>query len=201
MKNVINCFANKKIAVICAAILLCITACHRNPDVIAPPPPSPHPKPTSAYSSTVATKWLDVQTRILQLPAGPNIFGLNPTRYFAYCGVALYEAVVPGMPGNRSLVGQLTDMPEMPATVAGADYHWAACANAALAAMNRQLFPNTSEANKISIDSLENALNTVYKSEVPNDEAFQRSAAFGKEVAKRIYNWSLTDGSLTIYPT
>lgn len=158
-----------------------------------------HLKQTKTFSSEVAQKWHDLQLRILRLPAGANPFGLNGNRIFAYCGIALYESVVPGMPSYRSLHGQLTDMPAMPATQPGKAYHWPTCANAALAYLNKNFYTNVSAAFKASMDSLENALNTQYQSE-SNPELFQRSADFGKTVAQRIFDWSKTDGSLTVYP-
>jgi hypothetical protein len=158
-----------------------------------------HLQQTKTFSSEVAQKWHDMQLKILRLPAGANPYGLNGNRIFAYCGIALYESVVPGMPSFRSLHGQLTDMPAMPATQAGKAYHWPTSANAALGWLNRNFYTNISAALKASIDSLENALNTEYQLEI-NAELFQRSADFGKTVAQRIFDWSKTDGSLTVYP-
>jgi len=67
--------------------------------------------------------------------------------------------------------------------------------------MNKHLYTlaNTSADNIASMDSLENALNAGYQSEV-NAETFQRSKDFGRTVAERIFAWSTTDGSLTVYP-
>lgn len=159
-----------------------------------------HLHQTKTYSSEVAQKWHDFQLRLLRLPAGPNPYSLNGNRYFAYFGIALYESVVPGMPGYQSLYGQLTNMPVMPATQPGKAYHWPISANAALAFLTLNFYTNTSATNIASMDSLENALNVKYQSEL-NPDLFQRSVAFGKTVAQRIFDWSKTDGSLTKYPT
>jgi hypothetical protein len=147
---------------------------------------------TNAYSSDVALQWMDMQLELMRT-SSPFIGGLPPSRPFAYTGIALYEAVLPGMPTYRSLCGQLTDMPAMPKTVPGIAYHWPACANAVLAAMNRNFFPNTSDANKASINVLEEKLNAIYKTEAAN-EVIQRSVKFGREVAQLIFDWSKTDG-------
>ena len=154
-----------------------------------------HLKQAKEYSSEVAQKWLDLQVRNLRLPAGPNIFGLNGHRYFAYSAIALYESVVPGMPAYQSLDGQLTAMPEMPPTEPGKPYHWPTSANAALAFMNKKFFT----INIASMDSLENALNAAYQSET-DAETFERSVNFGRAVAQLIFDWSTTDGSATAYP-
>ncbi|PWT75854.1 MAG: hypothetical protein C5B59_07835 [Bacteroidetes bacterium] len=158
-----------------------------------------HLKQTQTFSSEVVVKWMAMELRLTQTATGANPFGYNPTRIFAYDGIALYESVVHGMPSFQTLSGQLTDFPAMPDTKPGVAYHWPTCANAALAFMNRHLSPNTSDANKASMDSLENALNTGYQSEVDADE-FQRSVDYGRAVAEIVFDWSTTDGSATVYP-
>lgn len=151
-----------------------------------------HTAPANTYSSEVVTRWMEMQLELIRSSA-PFIGGLPPSRPFAYAGIALYEAVVPGMPGYRSLSGLLTDMPAMPVILPGHAYHWPTCANTALAAINRNFFPNASDANKAAIDALENNLNTAYQSET-NPETFQRSMDYGKKVAQLIFDWSKTDG-------
>lgn len=153
-----------------------------------------HAKKTDSYSSDVVKRWLEVQTSMLFVQTG-NPFGFNPSRYMAYCGVAVYEAVVPGMPSYRSLQGQLTDMPTMPAIESGKDYHWPTCANAALASMTQRFFSTvTAVYNEQAVVSLENELNILYQGEV-DDATFERSVAFGKEVANKIFEWSKTDNA------
>ena len=152
-----------------------------------------HLKQTKTYSSDVVKKWLAVQTSMLYSPSG-NPFGLNPGRYMAYSGVALYESVVPGMPAYQSLRGQLTDMPDMPATRPGLAYHWPTSAHAALATMTKKFFSTTAAYNEQAVLDLENELNNLYHAESGN-EVFERSVAFGKEVADRIFAWSTTDNA------
>ena len=149
------------------------------------------------YSSEVVLKWMQMQLRVIRTTAG--LAPATNSRLFAYSGVALYESVVPGMPAYQTLHGQLTNMPAMPSTENGKAYHWAASANAALASINKQSFPTTSSANKASMDSLENALNSVYQTEV-NASTFDRSVDFGKAVAQLIFQWSTSDGSATVWP-
>ena len=156
---------------------------------------------TNRFAATVAQKWQDLQNRFLRTPTNANPFGRHGHRWFAYTGIALYEAVVPGMPAYQSLDDQLTDMPDMPETEPGRAYHWPTSANAAVAFMNKKFFTvaNVGAANVASMDSLENALNAEYQSQV-NALTFQRSKEFGRTVAERVYNWSTTDGSLATYP-
>lgn len=156
-----------------------------------------HLKQAKTFGSDLVIKWLDMQLDMLRVPLAPGTGSQGSDRSQSYCGIATYEAVVNGMPGYQSLYGQLTDFPEMPKTEPGKAYHWAASANAALAEMNRKLFPTTSDVNKTNINNLENNLQSTFAGEVTN-ETLQRSIAFGKEVATRVLAWAATDGSTNI---
>lgn len=158
-----------------------------------------HLKQTKTFSSDVVIQWLNMQLAMLKIPLPLGTGSQGTDRCQAYCGIALYESVVPGMPAYQTLTGQLTNFPAMPSTLPGKAYHWAASANAALAEMNRKLFPTTSAANKIKMDSLENALHAIYAGEV-DAATLQRSIAFGKEVCTRVFAWAATDGSANINP-
>jgi hypothetical protein len=152
-----------------------------------------HLQQTKTFSSEVVFKWMDMELRLIRLNPTP-LGGVPPQRYYSYAAIALYESVVPGMPGYRSLSGQLTDMPAIPETLHGVSYYWPACGNAALAAMTRSFFTNATAANKASVDSLEMALNDEYAA-LSDAEELQRSADFGKVVAQMVFNWSTTDGA------
>ena len=81
------------------------------------------------------------------------------SRAFGYMGVALYESVVPGIPGDKSIQSQLNEMPALPQVVCGEKYFYPSCANAALASMVHHMFGNTSAAQNFTIDSLETSFN------------------------------------------
>ncbi|MFT3934405.1 MAG: vanadium-dependent haloperoxidase [Chitinophagaceae bacterium] len=145
---------------------------------------------TKNYSADVVTKWLGVQASLLYSPS--TSYGVNAGRYMAYSGVTLYEAVVPGMPTYKSLYGQLNEMPQMPQTEAGKTYHWPTSANAALAEITRKLF-TFATATTAAVQKLEDSLNTVYQAQINDTTIFNRSKAFGKAVADKIFDWSATD--------
>jgi len=149
-----------------------------------------HLHQTKTFSSDVVKRWLSLQVSLLYSP--PASYGINAGRYMAYSGVALYEAVVPGMPAYQSLYGQLNQMPKMPQTEPGKAYHWPTSANAALAEITRKLFTFT-PATTSAVQALEEELNTAYQAEIGDDNIFERSKAFGKSVAEEIFNWSTTD--------
>lgn len=156
-----------------------------------------HSKQTKTYSNDVAKEWLTTQSALLYSPKTP--FGVNAGRFMAYSGVALYEAVVPGMPPYRSLVGQLNEMPEMPKTESGKAYHWPTCANAALAEVTLKLFA-FSEKTDAAVHETEDRLNAQYAAEIGNNETFERSKNFGKAVAEKIVAWAATDHPWSSWP-
>jgi hypothetical protein len=153
-----------------------------------------HLKQTKTFSADVVVRWLNMQLDMLRVPLAAGTGSQGAHRAMAYCGIAAYESVVPGMPAYQTLAGQLNAFPEMPVTEPGKSYHWAASANAALAEMNRKLFPTTSADNKANIEILENNLNIIFADET-DAETLQRSIAFGKEVATRVFGWGAADGS------
>ncbi len=161
--------------------------------------PGPSKKSPHAYSSEVIVKWLNMQLKMLRVPLAPGTGSQAAERAQAYCGIAVYESLVQAMPEHNSLYGQLTDFSAMPELQPHKEYHWSAVANAALADMNRKLFPATSVANKTSMDSLENALLAKYAIEA-DAETIERSVAFGKEVSLKVYDWAATDGSANVNP-
>lgn len=142
-------------------------------------------------SGTVATDWYKLQVRIL-LNANPATNNATNFDNFGYIGVGLYEAVRPGIPGSVSLSKKLQQMPAMPDLEANERYLWAASANAALASLVRLLYVGLTDANKASIDSLENAYNQRLSTTVKED-VFRRSQGYGRAVATTIFNWSKTD--------
>ena len=156
-----------------------------------------HLKQTKTFSSDLVVSWIKVQLNMLKIPLPAGTRSQASDRAQAYSGIALYEAVVPGMPAYQSLYRQLTDFPEMPSTEPGKAYHWAASANAALAEINRRLFPATALANKTAMTHLEDSFKTKYANEV-DVTTLQRSIAFGKEVATKVANWAATDGSAIV---
>ncbi|MEP7375853.1 MAG: vanadium-dependent haloperoxidase [Chitinophagaceae bacterium] len=156
-----------------------------------------HLKETNDFSSEVAVKWLNLQLRIIKVP--PGVAGASPQRLFAYCGIALYESVVEGMPHYQSIARQLNQLPALPKTERGKAYHWATCANSALASMNRNLLSAAPDASQMSMDSLENALSTAFKTQT-SPSTFQRSVEYGKAIAQVIFDWSKTDGTFNVNP-
>jgi hypothetical protein len=150
-----------------------------------------HLKQTNTYFADVAVKWMDMQIRLMRQTT--TIGNVAFSRHYAYSGIALYESVVGGMPAYQSIASQLNGLSGLPKTTPGYAYHWAATANAALAYLNKKMFPNASVNDKAAIDALEATLQSQYSNE-SNAEVINRSIEFGRGIAEKIFNWSETDG-------
>src|SRR5690606_18475811 len=141
----------------------------------------------TSYDHAVATAWLDLMTELVR--QAPGFTPPVASRAMGYAGVTLYEAIVPGMPGYRSLVGQLDGLTWLPAVQEGAPYHWPLVANSALASINRRLFAHGGAAVRGSIDGLEETIRTRYETTVPLD-VIRRSTQRGRAVAATVFAWS-----------
>ncbi|HEX5150937.1 MAG TPA: vanadium-dependent haloperoxidase [Parafilimonas sp.] len=138
-------------------------------------------------NASVATDWYKLQLRFLLKKNSVLSFG----GHFGYIGIGLYESVRNINPNSISLSEKLYQMPAMPVKKEGKTYNWQVSANAAMASLVRHFYIGISQADSTSIDSLENAYNQELQN--TNTEEFNRSQAFGRNIATAIYNWYLTD--------
>jgi PAP2 superfamily len=145
----------------------------------------------SEHPADVPTAWFD-----LALGLFTRTPGFSPpvaSRAFAFAGVTLYEAVVPGIAGRRSLEGRLNGLPPLPAAGKNLSYDWPTVANGALAAILRSLFPTALAADRRAIDDLESRLSRRLATGVPPGIR-RRSEDRGAEIAAAIFDWSTGDG-------
>jgi membrane-associated phospholipid phosphatase len=153
-------------------------------------------RPASAYSAAVATEWF--QLALLLTQQTPGFSPPVAARALGYLGLALYESVVPGLPQQISLAGQLNELSSLPWAQPDEVLHWPTVANASLATMTRLMFPTVSAENKGRIDLLERSLPLKYGADFDpitlTPEITNRSESFGKLMAMALMTWARTDG-------
>ena len=135
----------------------------------------------------VATDWYRLHFSIL-LERNSAFNGV----YYAYFGVALWEAVRPGVRNSQSFYGKIRMMPMMPEPEKNQGYNYVVSANAALADLTRKMFSGLTDANKKAIDDLEAKYNQ-QESPDQNSAVFVRSQAYGKAIAQATFDWYKTD--------
>ena len=142
--------------------------------------------------SQVAESWFELLYDIVRSeratpPPAARIYGIT--------AVALYESIVPGTDGNRSLVGQLNGLVALPQANKKL-LHWPTVANTTLANTIRGLFPKASAASLYAIKTLELSFANAYQATIPRAQ-FDRSVSHGQAVASAILSWASGDGFST----
>lgn len=159
-----------------------------------------HLKQVKTFDTDVLIDWITLDLKLLRdNPARLNNFVM--LHHWSYSSVALYEALVAGMPAYRSLQNQLNEMPVLPTVEKGKAYHWPTTANAVLAAMMRNFYKDSITASGvIAINELEQKWYEAAHQETDH-LTFSRSRDYGIKIAELIYKWGLTDGYEKQHPT
>ena len=148
-------------------------------------------KPTP-YSSDVLDKWMTMQLRLMRNATGIPNHGFS--RHFAYSGIAAFEALKPGMTNQTAKWSdKWNGLTGLPVTGQAKKYHLPANVNAAMAAINKAMFPNATAGDKAAIDSLELALKNEFLNS-QSAEVITTSTEYGNAVATAVFNWSENDG-------
>ena len=153
------------------------------------------PGPVGRYPADVANAWMQMQIRLTKSTTGYN--SVVSDRSFAYAGITLYESLVPGIPGYRSLLPQIGGSAVL-TNKSNDQYYWPASVNAAMAMLTKSFFETTSPANMASIDSLETAYASTFQTQ-SDAVKIQNAVDYGHQVATAIFNWSKTDGGHQAY--
>lgn len=143
------------------------------------------------YSGDLAIDWFELQLELAQ--STPGFTPPVVSRAFAYSGITLYEAIVPGIPHYQSLAGQLNDLRDLPQPFAGVEYDWRVVANSALYEIVHYLYFNTSDDNFAKMDALYEEWNATFRRDLA-PTVMEASLTQGRVVANAILIWSLSDG-------
>tara|TARA_B100001094_G_scaffold111457_1_gene107262 strand:- start:2334 stop:2891 length:558 start_codon:yes stop_codon:yes gene_type:complete len=137
----------------------------------------------------VAAQWADMTLYITKnTPANSPTFA---SRCLGYMGLAQYEAIVNGDSDHQSLVGQLNKLESLPLPHSDNSYNWLMVLNRSQGELLKSLYIQTSDDNKLRIDSLENRIHKILK-KTEDLKITTNSLAFGTKLAKAIFEWSKT---------
>lgn len=140
----------------------------------------------------VPVLWADMSLFITKnTPANSPTFA---SRAFGYFGLTMYESIVNGFKNKRSMAGQLNQLLPLPLPDEGKKYNWTLSLNAAQAFIIKNTYPQTSDENKLKIDSLEQKIEEIFLREESDKEVVKRSIKYGRSVAAVIFEWSKNDG-------
>lgn len=156
----------------------------------------PSDMPATRHASDVATAWYRIVLPAIQQT--PSQSAPVAARTLAYLGIGLHEALVEGVPGRRSLAGQLNELESLPPAQPDEVLHWPTVANATLAALTRMLLPDAPPDWKARFDELERqmpiTLASSFDPAMRTPEVILRSQTHGRLVAMAVMTWARTDG-------
>lgn len=165
--------------------LTLITSCSKPND-------HPHDKNPSSYGYYVVDKWMSMQIRLMRNATGIPNHAFS--RHFAYSGIAAFVSLRPGLTAyNQHFNNKWNGLSGLPESKQSRFYYYPQNVNAALARINKLMFPNASEADKAAIDSLQTALQEEFRL-YSSEERLAESNAYGIAVANAVFTWSESDG-------
>jgi membrane-associated phospholipid phosphatase len=142
-------------------------------------------------SSDIAVEWMQL---IYDRAREDAISAPAASRLYGYAGVTLYESILPGMPNNFTLFGQVNGFPTVPypAQEDGV-FDWISVANGALSTVMTGLFEQYSEDSVQAFADLR-ALWADRRTGDVTPDVIERSLAYGDEVGEVILTWAMSDG-------
>jgi len=157
--------------------------------------------PASAFPSTFARQWM---TNLALSVKADNVSPPVAARTFAYGAIAIYESVVHGMAGRRSLAGQLNGLDSLPLPDPSLTYDWPSVLAQTMGQMTdveqgTYVFPlrlffeftTTSQAAFTALSSTQLALRK--NAGVPQD-VMDNSIAYGNQLSGALRTWANADG-------
>lgn len=152
----------------------------------------PEPEIPNFTEQQLATGWAEMSVYLTQYT--PSNSPTYASRCFGYIGLTMYESIVHAYPEYQSLAGQLNQLESLPQPEPDVEYNWLLALNAGQAQILRSIYNQTSDSNKVKIDSLESVFYRAFGRNAGEEAVTERSVAYGKSVAQAIFEWSKTDG-------
>ncbi len=145
----------------------------------------------STYDSKFAIDWLWLSGKIVADESRDN--PPQAARVYSYICITMYECLVQGMPMNRSLSGQLKDMPPMPVAYPIYEYDWPSVLTGAMPIMFRGLFRYLYTPANNMINNMA-AKQKAERYALKDSIVINNSILFGESIANRILDWANDDG-------
>jgi hypothetical protein len=154
--------------------------------------PSLTPNLARSYDASISIEWVSQYNELIRNTPGQTV--TVSSRSLALLGLAMYEAVVPGMPEYNSLQQQIPGITPIPVTDNNRTYDWNIALNSAAAELAMHIFVNASVAQQESILNLETTIRSdIQLDKVLDIETVNRSIAHGKAVANAIIQMDRLD--------
>lgn len=155
---------------------------------------------THSISSEMAEDWMDLLLDLTQ--HHPGFSPPVAARAFGYSGLTLYETVRFGMPGYRSLAGQISEFNAsmLPEPDQSQRYHWGIAGNASLRVIVNACYSELTQEQETALNNLEASYLEQFSAN--EDQAvIDRSVEFGIAMGTAITEYARTDGQERCFET
>lgn len=144
-----------------------------------------------AHAPDAALAWLQTTYDLVLME---NLSPPAAARTYAYAAVAMYEAVVSGMPGHRSLAGQLQDLTIPPPLGHRDRLDWPTALVVSAAAVLRQVLPFAAVGTRQRLDDAERDAISARRASGVSARDLAASVDHGRDVAHHLARWITRDG-------
>ncbi len=149
------------------------------------------------HEHEIVSTWAEMTLRITKdTPANSPTYA---SRALGYIGLTMYESVVRMDSTYSSILSQLNGFDANLLPKFSQEIYFPSSLSAGQAAILKHLYMQTSDANKMSIDSLDGVLQKSFLHNGVNKKVLENSIEYGKAIAEIIFEWSKTDGGHRAY--
>lgn len=148
-------------------------------------------KPTSEFSAALPRDWMQMGYNTIKRQ---GMFALDASRTYAYMAIAMHESMVHGIPGARSLAGQLQGLHTLPQPETEKIYDWGIVLCHVMPQVMNAVIPNLSLESDFLIDQLERDQEAVLQRahSIPLD-VMENSKKYADALAAALITWSKSD--------
>lgn len=146
---------------------------------------------TSEYTGAVAHEWMQMG---YQMAKDNFFFGPHAARTYGYLGFTVWESVCNGIPGGKSLAGQVNDYATPASIDTDKEYDWGIVLCTAMRDVFPSLIENITPAQRSEVELLADLQEGQMMSKGLSEDVRINSKDLGKRVAEKILARMRTDG-------
>lgn len=146
---------------------------------------------TTEYSGAIAHEWMQMG---YQMAKDNFLFGPHAARTYGYLGLTVWESVYNGIPGARSLAGQINDYPSAAGIDTDKVYDWGIVLCTAMRHVFPQLIESITPAQRSEVELLADLQEGQMMSQGLPEEVRINSKELGQRIGEKIVARMRTDG-------
>lgn len=148
--------------------------------------------PTTQFKAELPQEWMKQTYNTVKRT---GLFALDASRLYAYTAITMYESMVHGMPGHRSLEGQLNGLTNLPKPDPNKRYDWGIVICHATPQVIAELTPGISSGSVFSLDATaDRQADEIRVTKQLSQDVMKNSKEFADQLATAIIKWAAADG-------